>query len=216
VISLFISLKYSLSSTSQKDTRVDAYFDKAHPFAKPILHHLRELIHTTCPDVEETIKWSFPHFDYKGAFCSIASFKEHCSFGFWKASLMKDAHKMKGNNEDAMGIAGKIKRLSDLPPDNILIGWIKEAMKLNEEGVKLAARKKTEITELVIPDYFTKVLSKNKKALKIFETFSPSHKKEYLQWITEAKTEDTRNRRMETALEWIGEGKGKNWKYEKK
>ena len=200
----------------KKDKRVDAYIEKAQPFAKPILKHLRELVHEGCPGIEETIKWGMPSFDYKGPFCSMAAFKEHAVFGFWKAALMKDAEKMKDNQQNAMGHAGKIKTLSDLPPDKVLISWIKEAAKLNDEGVKLPPRKKTERKDLVIPDYFTKALGKNKKASKRFEEFSPSHKKEYVQWITEAKTEETRNRRMETAIEWIAEGKGRNWKYERK
>lgn len=200
----------------KEDKRVDAYIAKSADFAKPILNHLRQLVHQACPDVEESIKWSFPNFDYKGIFCSMAAFKEHCSFGFWKAALMKDAEKLKDNQQSAMGHAGKIKSLKDLPADKILISWIKEAAKLNDDGIKLPPRKKTENIDLIIPDYFTKTLSKNKKALQAFEKFPPSHKKEYVQWITEAKTEDTRNRRMETALEWIAEGKGRNWKYERK
>ncbi|MDB5199918.1 MAG: hypothetical protein JWO92_1881 [Chitinophagaceae bacterium] len=200
----------------KKDKRVDAYIEKAQPFAKPILNHLREVVHKACADVEETIKWGMPSFDYKGAFCSMASFKEHAVFGFWKASLMKDADKMKANQQNAMGHAGKIKSLSDLPPDKILTSWIKEAAKLNDDGVKLPPRKKTEKKDIEVPDYFTKALGENKKALQAFEKFPPSHKREYLQWITEAKTEETRNRRMDTALEWIADGKGRNWKYERK
>jgi uncharacterized protein YdeI (YjbR/CyaY-like superfamily) len=157
-----------------------------------------------------------PSFDYKGTYCSMAAFKEHAVFGFWKASLMKDADKMKNNQQNAMGHAGKIKGLSDLSPDKVLLSWIKEAAKLNEDGVKLPARKKTEQKDVVIPDYITKAFSKNKKALKVFEAFSPSHKREYVQWITDAKTEETKIRRMDTALEWIAEGKGRNWKYERK
>ena len=200
----------------KKDKRVDAYIAKSAPFAQPILNHLRELVHKGCPDIEETIKWSFASFDYKGPLCSMAAFKEHCAFGFWKAALMKDADKMKDNQQNAMGHAGKIKSLDDLPSDKILIGWIKEAVKLNDDGVKLPPRKNTEKKELVIPDYFIKALSNNKKASQAFENFSPSHKREYVQWITEAKTEETQNKRMITALEWISEGKGRNWKYERK
>ena len=200
----------------KKDKRVDAYIAKSAPFAQPILNHLRELVHKACPDAEETIKWGFPNFDYKGPFCNMAAFKEHCAFGFWKAALMKDADKLKDNQQNAMGHAGKIKSLSDLPSDKIMIGWIKEAVKLNDDGVKLPPRKKTEKKEPVIPEYFTKALNKNKKALKAFEVFSPSHKREYIEWITDAKTEETRNRRMETAFEWMSEGKGRNWKYERK
>lgn len=196
--------------------RVDAYIAKARPFAQPILHHLREMVHKGCPGVEETIKWGMPSFDYKGPYCSMASFKEHAVFGFWKASLMKDAAKMKDNQQNAMGHAGKIKSLSDLPTDKILLGWLKEAAKLNDDNVKLPPRNKTEKKDIVVPDYFTRALGKNKKALKTFEAFSPSHKREYIEWITGAKSEETRNRRMSTAIEWLAEGKGLNWKYERK
>jgi hypothetical protein len=137
-----------------KDKRVDLYIANAKSFAQPILNHLRELVHQACPDVEESIKWSFPNFDYKGIFCSMAAFKEHCSFGFWKAAIMKDADKLKDNQQSAMGHAGKIKSLTDLPSDKILIGWIKEAAKLNKDGIKLPPRKKTEHNDLVIPEYF--------------------------------------------------------------
>ena len=200
----------------EKDKRVDAYIGKSAPFAQPILNHLRELVHKACPDVEETIKWSFAFFDYKGPLCSMAAFKEHCAFGFWKAALLKDAEKMKDNQQNAMGHAGKIKSLADLPADKVIIGWIKEAVKINDEGIKLPLRKKTDLKELVIPEYFTKAISKNKKALVAFEKFSPSHKKEYVQWVTEAKAEETRNRRIDKAIEMIAEGKGRNWKYERK
>lgn len=200
----------------KKDKRVDDYIASSADFAKPILNHIRQLVHTACPLVEETMKWSFPNFDYKGVFCSMAAFKEHCSFGFWKAAIMKDAEKLKANQESAMGHLGKIKSLADLPADKILISYIKEAAKLNDEGIKLLPRKKSTVKkELVIPDYFTKVLSKNKAAYKIFEDFSPSHKKEYVEWITEAKTDETRNKRMEKALEQITEGKARHWKYER-
>lgn len=200
----------------KKDKRVDTYIEKAQPFAWPILKHLRDIVHKGCPEVEETVKWGMPSFDYKGPYCSMASFKEHAVFGFWKASLMKDAEKMKDNQQNAMGHAGKIKSLADLPPDKILLGWLKEAAKLNDENVKLPPRKKTEKEDIGVPDYFTKVLNKNKKALKTFEAFSPSHKREYLEWITGAKSEETRDRRMTTAVEWLAEEKGLNWKYQRK
>ena len=200
----------------KKDKRVDDYIAKSASFAQPILAHIRMLVHKACPEVEETIKWSFPNFDYKGVFCSMAAFKAHCSFGFWKAALMSDATKMKDNQKNAMGQMGKITSLKDLPPDKVLIAYIKEAAKLNDEGIKLPPRKKiTEKQELLVPADFSAALLKNKKASGTFEAFSPSHKKEYIQWITEAKTEDTRNKRMATALEWIAEGKGRNWKYQR-
>ncbi len=202
---------------SNHDPRIDAYIDKAADFAKPIIIHLRELIHAACPDVEETWKWSFPVFMYKGGMlCNIAAFKKHCAFGFWKASIMPDPDNILTiADKAAMGHLDKIEKLQDLPKDSILKKYIKAAMKLNDEGVTVARPKPTEKEkkELQVPDYFTKELKKNKEAEKIFNAFSYSHKKEYIQWFEEAKTEPTRNKRMAQALEWIAEGKGRNWKY---
>jgi uncharacterized protein YdeI (YjbR/CyaY-like superfamily) len=200
----------------QKNKRIDAYIAKSQDFAKPILKHIRELVHKACPDVQETMKWSFPHFEYySGTVCSTASFKEHCSFTFWKAKLMKDPHKIFPKVKESMGHLGKIKSVKDLPSDKIMIEYIKEAAKLNKDGVKVHSKKPKEKKELVIPDYFTKALRKNKKALKTFNDFSYSHKKEYLEWITEARTEDTRNKRLSTTIQWLAEGKNRNWKYRK-
>ncbi len=202
---------------AQKDKRVDAYILKSADFAKPILIHLRNLVHTACPNVEETMKWSFPHFDYKGMMCSMAAFKQHCAFSFWKNSLMKDAKEMMGNNEYAMGHLGKIKSLKDLPPDKKITAWIKEAVKLNDDNIKLPERKKiTSDKEIIIPEALQKALDKNKTAASKFNNFSPSHKKEYAQWINEAKTEETKNKRIATTIEWTMEGKLLNWKYMKK
>jgi uncharacterized protein YdeI (YjbR/CyaY-like superfamily) len=204
----------------KKEKTIDAYIAKSADFAKPVLNHIRELVHKTCPEAEEKMKWSFPHFDYKGEMmCSMAAFKQHAAFGFWKAALMKDpALAETAKSEVAMGHLGRITSLKDLPPDKKIVAWIKEAMKLNEQGIKVAKPKPTatERKELVVPDYFVKALSKNKKAKQVFENFAYSHRKEYLQWITEAKTEETRDKRMATALEWMAEGKGRNWKYERK
>lgn len=204
-----------------KDKKIDAYIAKAADFAKPILSHIRELVHKACPDVEEKVKWGMPFFDYKGEMlCHIASFKQHAVMGFWKASLMKDPVLVENaKSETAMGHLGKITSLKEMPPDKKIMAWIKEAMELNDKGIKLPAKVKPtdkEKKELTVPDYFTKALAKNKKAKQVFENFAYSHKKEYLAWITEAKTEETRNKRMETALEWMAEGKSRLWKYEKK
>jgi len=201
-----------------KDPRIDLYISKSADFAKPILLHLRELVHIACPDVQETIKWSFASFDYKGPMCSMASFKQHCAFGFWKASLMKDKSLVSNaESESAMGHYGKIMSLKDLPSDKKIIAHIKEAMMLNEKGIKLPPKKLTAAKkEVVVPDYFLKQLQKNKKAFTTFNNFSPSHKREYVEWITEAKTDETKNRRMKSAIEWMSEGKSRNWKYIKK
>lgn len=202
-----------------RNKATDNYIAKSADFAKPILHHIRELVHKACPDVEEKIKWGMPFFDYKGEMlCHMASFKQHAVMSFWKAALMKDPVLLENARaENAMGHLGRITSLKDLPPDKKITAWIKEAMQLNDKGIKLPAKPKPVNQKVqAIPDHFAKALAKNKKAKLVFDKFPPSHKKEYLMWITEAKTEETRNRRMITALEWIAEGKGKNWKYEKK
>lgn len=200
------------------DKRIDVYISKSADFAKPILNHFRELVHKACPEAEETFKWSFPHFDYKGEMmCSMAAFKQHCAFGFWKASVMNDPDKiLEVKDRNAMGHFGQIKSPADLPSDKIIIKYIKEAMRLNDEGIKLPSKPKSaDKKEIEVPDYFLKLLKKNKAAFDTFEKFSYSHRKEYVQWITEAKTEETRNKRMATAIEWLEEGKSRNWKYTK-
>lgn len=195
------------------DPRVDAYIARAADFAKPVLTHLRALVHKACPQVEEKIKWGMPCFDFKGPMCNMASFKQHCAFGFWKASLMKDKALLDtAKSEEAMGHLGRITSLKSLPADRTIIGYIKEAAKLNEEGVKVK-RKPVVKTAVVVPAFIVKALKANKKAEKTFQEFSNSHRKEYVQWITEAKTEATREKRIETMLEWLEEGKIRNWKY---
>jgi len=203
---------------SKKDRRIDSYITKSQPFAKPILEHLRSLIHKACPEVEETMKWSFPHFDYKGMMCSMAAFKQHCAFGFWKASLMKEKKLMQNaKSELAMGHLGRITSLKDLPADKVLLSYIKDAKKLNDDDVKLPVKKASKVKkEIIVPVYFLKALKQNKKALITFEKFSPSHKRDYIEWITEAKTEETRKKRIITAIEWLAEGKPRNWKHMKK
>jgi len=199
-----------------KNKAIDTYISKSQDFAKPILSHLRDLVHITCPDVEEKMKWSFPHFDYKGEMmCSMAAFKQHAVFGFWKAALMKDPALLEtAKSEVAMGHLGRITSLKELPADKKIIAWIKEAMELNDKGIKLPSKPKaTDKKEITVPEYFEKVLVKNKKASATFNAFSYSHKKEYIEWVTEAKTEETRNKRMVQAIEMMAEGKSRNWKY---
>lgn len=200
----------------KKDPRVDSYIAKSADFAKPILNHLRKLVHAGCPEVEETLKWGAPHFMYKGILCGMASFKNHCAFGFWNKALRLSI-KNDRNPEEAMGQFGRITGISDLPNEKIFIGYVKEAMKLNDAGVKVPAKSKPkERKELIIPAYFMSALKKNKKALATFENFSYSNKKEYVEWITEAKSEETRKKRLETAIEWMSEGRVRNWKYLRK
>jgi uncharacterized protein YdeI (YjbR/CyaY-like superfamily) len=201
----------------KKDPRIDVYIAGSADFAKPILSHVRKLVHAACPEVEETLKWNFPHFTHQGILCGMAAFKAHCALGFWKGSLIFPKEKPRAEAEEsAMGQFGRITSLSDLPSDRVFIGYIREAVRLNEAGIKVPAQSKPrEQKELAVPAYFLSALKKNKKALLAFENFSYSHKKEYVDWITEAKREETRSKRIETALKWLAQGKGRNWKYEK-
>ena len=197
----------------RKDSRFDDYISGSADFAKPILKHIRKLVHAAYPEVEETLKWGFPHFEHKGILCSMAAFKNHCSFGFWKGALILDKAARK-SEEDAMGQFGRITTISDLPDEKTMIGYVKEAVRLNDEGIKLPTKAKPrEKKELVVPEYFVAALKKNKKAVTAFENFSPSHKKEYVEWVTEAKREETRKTRLEKAIARIAEEKSRHWKY---
>lgn len=202
-----------ISHMPAKDPRVDAYIANAAEFARPILQHLRQLVHTGCPAVGETLKWNMPAFEYRGILCGMAAFKQHCTFGFWKGELIFGSRA--GENE-AMGQFGRITSLADLPKDKLILSWIQKAAALNEAGIKKPAPPRSKVKkELVVPDYFRSVLKKNKKARATFEAFSYSHQKEYVEWITEAKREETRAARIKTTLKWLAQGKARNWKYEK-
>jgi uncharacterized protein YdeI (YjbR/CyaY-like superfamily) len=191
----------------KKDPRVDAYIAKSADFAKPILKHLREIVHKGCPDVEETIKWGMPAFDYKGILGGMAAFKAHCAFNLWKGSLLG------AKNRDAMGQFGRITAISDLPKDSVLLGYIQEAARFNAEGVKVERKPKESKKALKTPPDLASALKKNSKARATFEGFSPSHKREYVEWLTDAKTQETRKKRLGTAIEWMAEGKPRMWKY---
>lgn len=197
--------------------RVDAYIEQAAPFAQPILNYLRAVIHETCPDVTETIKWSFVAFEYKGPFCSMAAFKEHCGLGFWKSPIMNDPSGiLEKHAQSAMGNIGRITSLEDLPSKEILIAFLHEAMRLNDAGIKVPKEKsKVAKRDTKIPAELTEALLKNPVANQVFQQFSESKRRDYAEWIAEAKSESTRNKRITTAIEWIAEGKGRNWKYEK-
>lgn len=198
------------------NSKVDAYIAKSAPFARPILAKIRSLFHQACPAIEEEMKWSFPHFVYRGIVGSMAAFKQHCSFGFWKAKLMKDAHGLLSSvGETTMG-ANRVESLADLPSDKIVIAYIREAVALNENEVKVPAKKKPAKKKLEAPDYFLAALKKNKKSHAHYLAFSPSAQREYVEWVTEAKQEKTRDQRLATAIEWMAEGKTRHWKYQKR
>lgn len=196
-----------------RDPRVDAYIEKSEEFAKPILAHLREVVHSACPEVEETIKWQFPNFMYKGMLCSMAAFKEHAVFGFWKREPVTGVPAKKSASDTSMGQFGRLTKVSDLPPDAVLKAYVRKAMALNEAGVTVPRVSKPK-APLKVPGDLARALHSRKKAWKAFEGFSPSHRREYVEWIESAKREETRARRIEKALAMIEQGKPRNWKYE--
>ncbi len=199
---------------SQHDPRVDAYLAKSAEFAKPILGHLRALVHAACPEASETIKWGFPHFEYHGLLCHMAAFKKHCAFGFWHKAMRGAIDGGKAGT--AMGQLGRIESLDDLPSDAALKRHIKEAMKLNAAGVKSPRPNRAAKKPLVVPADIKKALAADKPARATFDAFSPSHRREYVEWITDAKQPATRQRRIAQMLELLAEGKSRNWKYKKR
>jgi uncharacterized protein YdeI (YjbR/CyaY-like superfamily) len=200
----------------QYDKRVDEYIAKSADFAKPILEYIREVTHEASPLLNETIKWGFPFYDYKGPVCNMASFKSYCSLGFWKARLLNDPNHVLKFGDEKAGSLGIIASIADLPPREVLIDFIRQAIALNENDVKVPQPVKApaEKKELQVPDYFIEFLTKDPKAIFNFEKFSNSHRKEYVEWIVDAKSDATREKRMEQALEWISEGKSRHWKYQ--
>ncbi|HEY8023404.1 MAG TPA: YdeI/OmpD-associated family protein [Burkholderiaceae bacterium] len=204
-------------SAPKTNPKLDAYAEKIEDFAKPIFAHLRALIHASCPDVVEEIKWGNPHFDYHGdMMCIFAAYKKHCSFTFYKDELMGDA-RLKANVAlpAAKRFMGKLTDVAELPPSRELKSWIKESMALNEKGAKLPVRESKTPKEVDMPAAFAEKLQANPKIGSIFESKSASFQKEYKAWIGEAKTDATRDKRIEEAMAWIAEGKGRFWKYAK-
>ncbi|MES1180964.1 MAG: YdeI/OmpD-associated family protein [Verrucomicrobiota bacterium] len=191
---------------SKKDPRVEAYIAKSPGFAKPILLRIRKLVHAACPDVTETIKWNSPFYERKGILVCTPAFKQHCALIFWKGKLIFG----KGDQRKKFR---RITALADLPGDKILTGYIKQAVALNEAGVKTSRPKPKARQKAAVPDYFLAALKKNQKALATFENLSPSCQEEYVEWLTEARRAETRIKRLPTAIQWLAAGKSRNWKY---
>lgn len=200
----------------KRDPRVDAYIAKSADFAQPILRHFRDVVDEACPDAEETSRWGTPSWQYAGALlCSMAAFKQHCTYNFWKAPLLTFRGKAVGFGKDAQ--FGRITSLNDLPPRSALVKLVKQAAKLNADGVKGSVMSgsipRQRRKSLPTPADLSRALAANKKARAAFESFPPSHRREYIEWITEAKRDETRAQRLATTLEWLTEGKPRNWKY---
>ena len=204
-----------------RDNRVDAYIAKSADFAKPILKHVREMVHKACPNAVEEIKWGRPFFLYNRVILlNVSAFKEHCTVGFWGAEMSKVLRSEGAVQDGAMGTFGRIASLKDLPPDKAFLGYIKLASKFVDEGkgetVMAASRRVVKAPKPAVetPPEFSAALKKSRAATKVFDAFSPSCKREYVEWIAEAKRPETRDRRIAQAIEWIAEGKQRNWKYQ--
>ena len=193
------------------DPRIDAYIDRQADFARPILRHLREVVHAACPDCEEAVKWSSPHFMYKGEMLAgMAAFKQHATFGFWRGSLVVG----EGNEQmSGMGQFGRLTSIDDLPPQSELQALVHKAMKLTDEGVK-PPRDKHRKEPFTVPQDMRAALDANQAAAATFDAFPPSAQREYVEWVTESKRDETRSKRLAQSVEWLAEGKRRNWKYE--
>lgn len=210
-----------MNPTPSFDPRVDAYIAKSKPFAQPILFAIRQAVHKACPGVAETMKWSRPFFEYKGAIVgNMSAFNQHCSFGFWGeeiSAVLRDIHALKPG---AMGSLGRLTSVKDLPSRKEMLSVLRQAVAFIDRGEytsPIAARHKvvkTPLPAVETPPEFAKALKANRKAALAFAAFSPSCRKEYLEWIADAKRAQTRDKRIATAVEWISEGKQRNWKYQ--
>jgi uncharacterized protein YdeI (YjbR/CyaY-like superfamily) len=194
-----------------RDPRIDAYVAKAQPFAQPILEHVRTRVHAVLPDVEETLKWSMPAYTLGGKIVLItAAFKAHLALNFWRGQELRGD----GANTDAMGQFGKIKSLADLPPDKELDRLIREAADLAKSA---PAPRKTKHAPKPAPELhpeFAAALAKAPEAKAVLDSFPPSAQRDYVEWIADAKQDATRQKRIATAIEWLGEGKRRHWKYQ--
>lgn len=197
-----------------EDPRIDAYIAQSAAFAQPILAHIRAVVHAACPDIEETMKWSMPHFVHHGIVCSMAAFKEHCAVSFWKGELIFGYPAGGG----AMGHLGRITSIADLPPRAKLAAYVQQAVKLNADGTPAPARARpaAKRPEAAVPPGLSAALARDAAARAIFDGFSPSHRREYIEWLEEAKTEATRAKRLLQTLAWLAEGKPRHWKYTRK
>ncbi|MGD8360497.1 MAG: YdeI/OmpD-associated family protein [Gemmatimonadota bacterium] len=196
-----------------RDPRVDAYVEKSAEFARPILTRIRETVHEACPEAEETLKWGFPHFTHKGILCSMAAFKQHCTLNFWKGDQVLESGIV---SREAMGQFGRLTSVEDLPAAKVLRGYVKKAAALNDAGTPGPISRRTRSKgEPKVPEDLRAALKRDKEARATFEGFPPGQRREYVEWITEAKRPETRAKRLATAVEWLAEGKRRNWKYEK-
>ena len=200
-----------MSRDPKRDERIDAYLAKAQPFARPILGHIRDRVHAAVPEVEETLKWSAPSFTLDGKILMMmAAFKQHAALNFWRGQELRG----QDANADAMGQFGKLTSLDDLPPDEELERLIRQAAALTKSApaprkVKHAPKPPSEMH----PE-FAAALARAPQARAVLDGFPPGAQRDYLEWIADARQDATRAKRIATAVEWLGEGKRRHWKYQ--
>ncbi len=199
-----------------RDPRVDAYLAKSAEFARPVLAHLRALVHEACPEATETIKWGMPSFEHAGRIlCGMAAFKAHCTFGFWHQGMEKILGSHGDKAPAAMGSLGRITSRADLPRDAELKRFVRAAARLNESGAPARPPRPARPAKVPpVPADLAAALKKNAAAAKVFAAFPPGKRKDYIEWLIEAKRDATRQARLATAVQWMAEGKARNWKYE--
>lgn len=195
------------------DPRIDAYIRRAAPFARPILESVRAAFHEGCPDVVETVKWGHPSFEHHGILGGMAAFKAHAAFGFWRARDMEDPAGILGEGRTASPMSGKYADVSELPARRVLVAYVRAAAKLNESGAPRKAAPKKPRARPAAPAWFLAAIRADAKAAETWEGLTPGYRHEYVEWVTEAKREDTRAKRIAQAVEWLAEGKTRNWKY---
>ena len=196
--------------------RVDEYIAKAQPFARPIMERVRKAFHAGCPDLDEKLKWGVPSFEHNGMLGGMAAFKQHVGFGFWKAALMDDPAGLLGDDPKASPMRVKIRDVQELPTQRVLVGYVKQAVKLNADGAKVPRPKATKKSkaDLDVPKYFLAAVKANGDAHATWKGFSYTNQTDYLEWVTGAKRDATRDKRLAQAVDWMAEGKSRNWKYQ--
>jgi uncharacterized protein YdeI (YjbR/CyaY-like superfamily) len=194
-----------------RDPRIDAYIEAAAEFARPVLRELRARVHAACPDVVETIKWRAPTFEFEGMLAGMAAFQKHCLFGFWKDTLLREQDGL----GECLDLLGKLKAVGELPGKAAFAKAVRSAMALNATGAKVPRAKPGRKPPLAAHPEFARALAASPKAKRCFAAFPPGAQREYHEWVNGAKQDDTRARRIEQAVQWIAEGKRRNWKYER-
>lgn len=197
-------------------SQLSAYIARAAPWARPILERIRRVVRKACPDIQERLKWNVPSFEKNGMVVGMAAFKAHVAFGFWRAKELDDPAGILRGKGKASFMGERVTDVSQLPADDILIDYIRRAVALNARRASEPRKPSTPRKprpEAAVPSDLADALRKNAKARAAFEAFPPSHRREYIEWIEEAKQDRTRARRLATTLEWLTQGKDRNWKY---